>query len=151
MSGTKTSITSIRGISAAATAAVIIMALTTCAYAGGTRVRVRCISLSPSVDSSMRATFEGRGDRAKFSASFEAAAGAGVAAGDVLAVTVDGVSVGSITVAPVGNKGDLGGNLGLDTTAGPGDKDSPFPADFPTVTAGSSVGVGNLSCNLMGR
>lgn len=139
-----------RGFSAATTAAVILFALTTCAYAGGDRVRVRCISLAPNADAGMSANFESKQGRAKFSVSFEAAPGAGVVDGDVLAVTVDGQSVGSITaVASAG--GDVVAGLDLDTTAGPGDQDSPFPADFPAVAAGTNVTVGSLGCTLMGR
>jgi len=150
MSLVKTTSTSTRGFLAATTAAVVVIALSTCAYAGGDRVRVRCISVSPNADASMSANFESRGDRAKFSVSFEAAAGAGVVAGDVLAVTVNGRGVGQITAQALA-KGDVGAGLGLDTTAGPGDKDSPFPADFPAVASGSNVTVGSLGCTLMGR
>lgn len=120
-------------------------------FAGGDRLE--CEDELLTEDASMDARFESDRGRDKFSASFEAAQDSSFAAGNVLQVTVDPVGaspveVGAITLEVLPN-GDLGGDLNFDTTAGPEDNDSPFPADFPAVGAGTIVKVGStLQCDL---
>ncbi len=118
------------------------------AQAGGDRVE--CGRDSAAGDSSIDARFEDKGDREKFSSSFEAVQGGGHMDGDVLQIKIDGETVGNITLAVLAG-GDLGGDLNFDTTAGPGDADSPFPANWPGAGAGTIVSVGTLGCSLQNR
>lgn len=113
------------------------------ALAGDDRIRLTCGSEGAG-DTSMDARYEQRRGRAKFDASFEAAPWSGFTEGDVLAVLVGGIDVGSMVLVKQLN-GDLGGDLEFDTRR---DEFNPFPEDFPEVTPGTSVTVGPLGCAL---
>jgi len=113
------------------------------AFAGGDRVRLECDSEGAG-DISMDARYQERRGRAKFDGSFEAAPGGGFMDGDVLAVVVGGIDVGSIALATQLN-GDLAGDIEFDTQA---DENNPFPGNFPDVGSDTSVTVGLLGCSL---
>jgi hypothetical protein len=112
----------------------------------GDRLRLRC-DADGSDDFSMDGRFESRGSRLKFDASFEAEAGLGFEAGQVLTVSVGGKAVGEMVLF-VGAGGDVEGDLNFDTSAQSDDDDLPFPTDFPEVFDGASVVVGSLGCDL---
>jgi hypothetical protein len=111
-------------------------------------LRLRCEADSLAEDASMDGKFETDGTRDKFSASFEAAPGGSFVAGDKLDVAVQMSVVGQITLEALPDTGELVGDLNFDTTAGDADADSPFPAGFPAVGAGTRVDVGALACVL---
>lgn len=113
------------------------------AFAGDERTRLECDSEGVG-DTSMDARYQERRNRAKFDGSFEAAPGGNFADGDVLAVVVGGIEVGSVALTTQFN-GDLGGDIEFDTRA---DELDPFPGNFPDVTSGTSVTVGPLGCAL---
>ena len=115
------------------------------------RVRLECDARGAG-DISIDARYESRGGRDKFSAEFEARPGGLYAAGDVIDVSVDGVSVGPMMLLQVPG-GDVVGELDFDTTAGPGDADLPFPDNFPSVGDGTEVELSQfgetvLACTL---
>jgi len=119
--------------------------------AGGDRTRLECRDASALQDASMKARHEQDAGRAKFSVEIEVLPGGGLVAGDILEVHVGEALVGRITLVqgPV----DLGAELNFDTTAGPLDADSPFPANFPAAVApGTPVRIGaELGCSLQAR
>lgn len=133
--------------------AIIAMAATATAPAamakrgsggGDDRLRLQC-DADGARDFSMDARYESRRGRAKFDASFEAAANAGFRAGQTLIVAVGGVNVGSMTLTRDPFNGDIVGDLEFDTQP---DENNPFPNNFPSVGAGTSVTVGSLGCAL---
>ncbi len=113
------------------------------AFAGDDRTRLECDSEGAG-DTSMDARYEERRGGAKFDGSFEAPPGGDFMDGDLLAVVVGGIEVGSIMLATQLN-GDIGGDIEFDTQA---DELNPFPGNFPDVTSGTSVTVGPLGCAL---
>jgi len=113
------------------------------------RTRLECRVDAANEDASIRARFEQRDDRKKFSVELEAAPGGSYAAGDILNVFVNDELVGSMTLVDLG---DIVGEIGFDSTAQADDVDLPFPANFPTVGAGSIVEAGaQLACDLQAR
>lgn len=112
------------------------------AFSGDDRTRLKCDADGVG-DTSMDARFETRSEREKFDASFEARAGGVFMAGDLLAVSVGSVPVGTIELVEV--FGDVVGDLEFDSRD---DEGNPFPADFPEVNEGTSVVVGSLGCDL---
>ena len=113
------------------------------------RTRLECRSYSATEDVSMRARYEQRGHRQKFSFELEAAPGGSYAAGDILHVFVDGELVDSVTLVDLG---DIVGEIGFDSKAEAHDSDLPFPANFPAVGSGSIVEAGaQLACDLQVR
>lgn len=122
---------------------VMLLIASQTAIAGGERVRLSCSALGVN-DISMDARYEERRNRTKFDASFEAAPNAGYTAGQELDVKVGGVPVGTMTLVAL-LSGDVAGDLEFDTQA---DENNPFPGNFPAVTRGTSVMVGDLGCAL---
>lgn len=110
------------------------------ALAGGeeTRLRAELIAAAAAGDVSGRADYRERRARRKFSVEVE-----GFVPGTMFDVMVLGMPVGTITVDGTG-----AGNLDFDDTAGPGDADDPFPANFPALDGGEAVDVGPLAGNL---
>ena len=110
------------------------------ALAGGneTRLRADLIAAAAAGDVSGKADFRARSARRKFSVEVE-----GFAPGTMFDVMVLGTPVGTITVDGTGV-----GNLDFDDTAGPGDADDPFPANFPALNGGEAVNAGPLAGNL---
>ncbi len=109
-----------------------------------TRLRIQCTAEGAS-DHSISARYEQRGARRKFDASFEAAPGLGWAAGQFLEVRVGATRVGAMRLIRDAASGDIIGDLEFDTRV---DDGNPFPANFPTVRAGTNVRVGPLACAL---
>ena len=131
-----------------AIAAAVTLAAAPSASAGRDdgRVRLRC-KAEGAQDFSIDAKYEERRGRIKFDSSFEAAPGLGFMNGDVLAVKVGGMTVGEMRlVETIG--GDVEGDLNFDTTAQADDDDLPLPADFPDVSDGTGVVIGDLGCDL---
>ena len=112
----------------------------------------RCSAEGPG-DISMAAKYERRdGGRKKFSIEMEAAPGGVFAAGQKVVFFVSGKRVGNDKLQTVVG-GDLVGELNLDTEAGPGDDEDPFPANFPPVSKGTKVRIKSggdvvLACSL---
>lgn len=134
----------------AALAALAALTAAAPASAGDVRIRRQC-EASGEGDVSMSARYEKRGERRKFSAEFEAAAGGRFAEGDRIGIRVDGVAVGAVALdAVVG--GDLVGDLNFDTRR-QADAD-PFPSTWPSgVGRGTKVeitrkGAKVLACTL---
>jgi hypothetical protein len=108
---------------------------------GGSAVRLGCHS-SGALDFSVEARYEERGvARRQFKAEFEAGVAQGFTAGQVLPVSVGGLVVGQVTLK-ADTTGDLVGELKFDN------KKNAFPANFPSVGAGTGVSIGNLGCDL---
>lgn len=132
------------------TAVAGISMISGAALAGDDRTRLECRGEMALEDAGIQARYEEKGDRAKFSVELEAAAGGSFQDGDIFQVRVGGELVGTIALAQ--GAVDVVGELNFDTTAGPLDADSPFPANFPTISAGSIVEVGaQLACDLQSR
>lgn len=134
--------------------AVGLMAASTSAVAGGERLRLECKASSTTGDSSMDAKYEKKGNRMKFSASFESVIGEDLQEDDSFKVTVEGKHVGYITLAVQEENGDLGGDLDFDSNIDRDDPDDttvPFPENFPDVKATTVVYVGTLGCSLNDR
>ena len=130
-----------RGVALAAFLfALAALTVSGAAMAGGdeTRLRADLIAAAAAGDVSGKANFRARGARRKFSVEVE-----GFAPGIMFDVMVLGTPVGTITVDGTGV-----GNLDFDDTAGPGDADDPFPANFPALDGGEAVDVGPLAGNL---
>ena len=121
----------------------------TAALAGDNRTRLECRDELALEDASARARYEKEKGRVKFSVEVEAAPGGSFRAGDILQVRVSGELVGTVRLS---RAGDLVGELNFDTTAGPDDMDSPFPANFPPVGRGTIVTFGaRFGCDLQSR
>ena len=86
----------------------------------------------------MTARFETRQARKKFTVEMEAAPNGSFRAGQRINFVVAGRLVGTDRLDRVAG-GDLVGELNLDTQAGPGDDEDPFPANFPPVGNGTRV------------
>jgi hypothetical protein len=114
------------------------------AAAQSTGIRLAC-SAQGAQDFSMDARYEDRRGRRKFDASFEAAQNLGFVAGQRVAVSVGGVSVGQMILTRDPANGDITGDLEFDTRR---DEGNPFPANFPNVSRGTSIVVGSLGCAL---
>jgi hypothetical protein len=101
-------------------------------------IRLRCTARGPD-QMRLHATFEQRngGARQKFSAEFETLPGGGFRAGQKIAIVVDTVVVGRLTLTAVPTTGELSGQLEFDSKPEAGH--TPFPPDFPDVAAGSTV------------
>jgi hypothetical protein len=125
------------------------VALVDVASSSAAEIRLECNAEGPN-DISMHARFERRDDgRRKFSTEFEAAPGGSFSAGQRMTVLVAGVNVGSVRLRTVAG-GDLQGDLNLDTEAGPGDDERPFPPGFPQVVRGTRVLVKIAGQNVLG-
>ncbi len=128
--------------SAAAVVMSFSLVSTTVLAGGGDRFECKAESLTE--DASMDARFEEKRGRMKFDASFEAAPGGTTG---TLAVFVNGMNIGSITLDPDA-RGDLAGDLSLDSEP---DENAPFPNNFPQNAGnGTAVTVGVLGCTLQG-
>ena len=120
--------------------------------AGASERLIRRCSASGVGDVSMTARYEVRRARKKFTVELEARPGGALSNGQTVVFRVAGKNVGSDKLQPIVG-GDLIGELNLDTQAGPGDDEDPFPANFPPVSAGTRVAIGSggkliLACNL---
>jgi hypothetical protein len=106
-------------------------------YAKDGDIRFRCRAKGPD-QTALHANFEQRngGARQKFSAEFEALAGGAFRAGQRITIVVDTVAVGRLTLT-ADVSGELSGELEFDSKPQAGH--TPFPPDFPDVTAGSTV------------
>jgi hypothetical protein len=103
------------------------------------RVRFRCGA--ETVDSQMDARFEDRTlpkARKTFRAAFEGTTGGALMPGAQLAVVVNSVTVGTITLAQE-VVGEVEGQLRFDSKGHFGKKVGPFPVTFPVIAAGSTV------------
>jgi hypothetical protein len=121
------------------------------AAAADDRLIRRCSAEGPR-DISMEARYEVRQARRKFTVEMEAAPNGAFRRGQRIVFLVAGRAVGSDTLGRVVG-GDLIGELNLDTQAGPGDDEDPFPRNFPTINSGTRVQIatnGNvfLGCRL---
>lgn len=101
---------------------------------------IRRCSADGAGDISMAARYEVRDDRRKFTVEFEAATPGAFRAGQTIIFLVADRVVGRDTLEPVVG-GDLVGELDLDTQAGPGDDEAPFPRNFPPVRRGTNVTI----------
>lgn len=116
------------------------------AFAGDeTRLRLECRAFGPG-DTKVDARYGKRGTRERLRTGFEAAPGGLFEAGNVLDVTVNGLSVGSMILDQPGGIGDIVGDLDFDSTANADDEDLPFPAI--AIGDGDVVMVGELGCAL---
>lgn len=103
----------------------------------GLRLRARLRADASAGDISGNAKYRGRDNgRARFQLEVE-----GFRPGTTLDVTVDGVTIGSVTIDNLGV-----GELDFDTNIEAGDTEGePFPDNFPTLHSGSKVRVGQLT------
>jgi hypothetical protein len=108
----------------------------------------RCSAEGPR-DISMTARYEERRGRKKFTVEMEAAPNAGFQAGQAIVFFVAGRAVGADRLQRVIG-GDLVGELNLDTQAGPGDDENPFPPNFPPVRNGTRVLIKSGGENVLG-
>jgi hypothetical protein len=108
----------------------------------------RCTVEGPR-DISMTARYEQRGARKKFTIEMEAAPNAGFRPGQRVVFFVAGRPVGDDRLQRVVG-GDLVGELNLDTQAGPGDDEDPFPPNFPPISNGTRVLVRSGGENVLG-
>jgi hypothetical protein len=137
----------------AVAAAAVVLASVTPGEAKNDRTRFRC--KAETATSQMSAEYESRTmPKAKrsFRAQFEGDAGGTLVAGAQLAVVVDSVTVGTITLVQE-VLGEVEGQLRFDLKGRFGKKVLPFPATFPVIAAGSSVelqlaGTPLLACEL---
>ncbi len=108
-------------------------------FAGGATTRFRArLGAAPSAgDISGQADFKQSGSRRQFSVQVE-----GLTPGDAYDVMVGGQAVGTLTINALGV-----GDLNYDDNFEPGvdDPATQFPANFPTIHAGTLVQVGELS------
>jgi hypothetical protein len=118
------------------------------AAAQDNRLIRRCSAEGPR-DISMTARFEQRGARKKFTIEMEAAPNAGFQSGQRIVFLVAGRTVGGDRLQRVIG-GDLVGELNLDTQAGPGDDEDPFPRNFPPVGNGTRVLIKSGGQNVLG-
>jgi len=123
-------------------AALTAVALGMAAMPSGAKegdIRFRCKAKGPN-HIAIHAKYEERartkGLREKFSAEFEARPGGSFNSGQQVAIAVDTVPVGVVilTLAP---SGELSGELEFDSK--PSAAHTPFPPNFPDVSAGSMV------------
>jgi hypothetical protein len=126
---------SLKAVVTALLSATILIASNS-VFAGGDKFE--CWAEESGIDKSMDARLEIRGQRMKFDVSFEVDQdnGGNFEDGDVLAVNLNGIFAGTITLEPDGL--DFAGDLDTDTR------------DGDTVTAANEdlVAVGGLDCTL---
>ena len=101
---------------------------------------IRRCSAEAEGDVSMTAKYEERRGRKKFTIEMEADPRSGLQSGQTVVFVVGGERVGQDRLEPVIG-GDLVAELDLDTQAGPGDDEDPFPRNFPQVSRGTKVRV----------
>jgi len=134
----------------AAAAAAVVLASATPSDAKSQKKRFRCGA--ETATSQMDARFEDRTlpkVRKTFRAAFEGDVGGGVMAGAQLAVVVNSVTVGNITLVQE-VPGEVEGQLRFDSKGKFGHKIGPFPATFPVIAAGSTVELQLAGTTLLG-
>jgi hypothetical protein len=103
--------------------------------AGGDDLRLECEAEGPN-DISMHARYEERDNgRRRFGTEFEAAPGGDFSPWQRMAISVEGVKVGSVRLQTLPG-GDVGGDLDLGDDSG-----KPLPDNFPALGRGSPVRV----------